>query len=294
MSHEDLAVRDNTDISVFPHVGAIGKLLLESGHLTKEQSDKVVKFQLEKNVRFGEAAIELGYIKEEDIQFALSQQFSYTCLARNDLRISQDLVAAFSPFSAFTEQLRTLRSELMQRWVRLGNKSLTVVSYEEVKGNALLATNLAVVFAQLGARTLLVDSDLRSGTVHQFFKQENRLGLSDLLAERVDLSCINRVAALPGLSILSRGTEAPNPQELLSRASFKLLIDELEQRFDIVLFNSPALSLCADAQIVAAIARGAILIAYQNQSSIKGLANAQELLRNAGTTLLGCVMSEAG
>ena len=273
-------------------VGTIGKLLLDSGRLTAEQAEKVAKRQQEKRIRFGEAAIELGYIKPEDIQYALSRQFSYAYLQPGDGLVSDAIVAAYYPFSAYVEKLRSLRSELNQRWFRQEQKSLLLVSDEDGNGCTELAANLAVVFAQLGQRTLLIDADLREGRQHLLFKIANKQGLSDLLADRADVSCIHHIHRLPGLSVLTSGTEAPNPQELLSRPQFKLLLEELELQFDVIIIDSPALAECVDAQVIAASTKGALLVAHKDLTSVSGLNNAKALLINADAQVLGCVLNE--
>ena len=274
------------------NVGTIGKLLLESGRLTAEQAEKVAKRQQEKRIRFGEAAVELGYIKPEDIQYALSRQFSYAYLQPGDGLVSDQVVAAYHPFSAYVEKLRTLRSELNQRWFRQGKKTLLLASDEAGSGCTELAANLAVVFAQLGERTLLIDADLRDSSQHLLFKIANKQGLTDLLADRADLGCIHRINRLPGLSVLTSGTEAPNPQELLARPQFKLLLDELEQQYDVIIIDSPALESCVDAQVMAAPIGGVVLVANRNESQAKGLQAAIAQIHNADAQVLGCVLNE--
>ena len=273
-------------------VGTIGKLLLDSGRLTAEQAEKVAKRQQEKRIRFGEAAVELGFIKPEDIQYALSRQFSYAYLQPGDGLVSDEIVAAYHPFSAYVEKLRTLRSELNQRWFKQGHKSLLLACDKEGSGCTELAANLAVVFAQLGEKTLLIDGDLRESSQHLLFKVANKQGLADLLADRADLGCIHKVHRLPGLSVLTAGTEAPNPQELLARPQFKLLLAELELHYDVIIIDSPALGTCVDAQVMAASIGGAVLIANRNESRAKGLQAAMAQIHNADAQVLGCVLNE--
>ena len=273
-------------------VGTIGKLLLDSVRLTAEQAEKVVKRQQEKRIRFGEAAVELGYIKPEDIQYALSRQFSYAYLQPGDGLVSDEIVAAYHPFSAYVEKLRTLRSELNQRWFKQGHKTLLLASDEQGSGCTELAANLAVVFAQLGERTLLIDADLRDSSQHLLFKIANKQGLTDLLADRADLGCIHKIHRLPGLSVLTAGTEAPNPQELLARPQFKLLLDELEQQYDVIIMDSPALEACVDAQVMAASIKGAVLVANRSNSRLNGLKAAVRQITNADASVIGCILNE--
>lgn len=290
MSYQDVTQQDVIEAPT--QVGKIGRVLLESGRLTEQQAEKVLLRQQERKIRFGEAAIELGYITEADIQFALARQFSYAYLQPGDGLVSEQVVAAYHPYTPYVERLRSLRSQLNQSWIQKGRKSLVLVSDEAGSGCTELAANLAVVFAQLGERTLLVDADLRDSQQHLLFKLTNRQGLTDILADRADIGCINKINRLPGLSVLTSGTPAPNPQELLARPQFKLLLDELEQRYDVIVIDSPALEGCVDAQVIAAPVQGVVLVANQHETKAQALQDAVSLIRNTGAQVLGCVLNQ--
>jgi len=199
---------------------SIGAILIDTGRLTPESAERILKLQKEQGLRFGDAAIQLGLLTETDIQRALSRQYDYPYLMPGDDRVSEEVVAAFKPFSPIVEQLRALRSQLMLRWIdaEAGHKTLAVVSAGRGEGRSFTAANLAVVFSQLGERTLLIDADLRNPRQHQLFNLENRIGLSSVLAGRAELpETIVRIPGLIDLSVLPAGATPPNPQELLSR-----------------------------------------------------------------------------
>ncbi len=176
---------------------SIGAILLDSGQLTPADAERILRVQKEHNLRFGEAAIRLGLLTEADIQYALSRQFSYKYLRTtgDSKPISEEVVAAYKPFSQPVEQLRSIRSQLMLRWYDKAEhrQILTIVGAERGEGRSYLAANLAVVFSQLGERTLLIDANLRTPRQHQLFKLENRLGLSTLLAGRARDEAIIRI-----------------------------------------------------------------------------------------------------
>jgi len=159
---------------------AMGAILVDAGRLTPEDAEIILRNQRDEGLRFGDAALRLGLLSEEDIQFALSRQFDYPYLAPGDLSVSKELVAAFSPFTPLVEQLRALRSQLMLRWFdgEPGSSSarriLPILSPGHGEGRSFIAANLAVVFSQLGERTLLIDADLRSPHQADIFHLENR------------------------------------------------------------------------------------------------------------------------
>ena len=98
---------------------SLGAILIDGGQLNTEDAERILQYQKEHNLRFGEAAMRLGLISEADIQYALSRQFAYAYLRTKPGEprpLSEDLVAAYQPFSPRVEQLRAIRSQLMLRW----------------------------------------------------------------------------------------------------------------------------------------------------------------------------------
>lgn len=188
-------------------------------------------------MRFGDAAIKLGFLTPTDVEFALSRQFSYPYPLHGDNGISEDLVAAHAPFTPQVEALRAVRTQLMLRWFDSdsAHKTLAIVSAEHDEGRSFIAANLAVAFSQLGEHTLLVDADLRDPCQHRLFGLDNRAGLSAVLSGRGGPEAIQRVSALIDLSVLPAGAVPPNPAELLSRPPFEQLLAHLTTNFDIII-----------------------------------------------------------
>jgi hypothetical protein len=160
---------------------SIGSILIDSGRLAPDDIEKVLEFQKEAGLRFGEAGIKLGLLTEQDILFALSLQFDYPFLSGPTRPVSEDVVVAYRPFGHEGERLRSLRSQLQLRWFNDSGKqtSLAVVGPHRGEGRSHLAANLAVSFAQAGERTLLIDADLHNASQHRYFKLENGAGLSN-------------------------------------------------------------------------------------------------------------------
>ena len=168
---------------------SLGGILIDSGLLKPEDAERVLLLQKEQNMRFGDAAVRLGLLTEADVQYALSRQFAYAYLRKtpgNKKPVSDELVAAYEPFSPRVEQLRAIRSQLMLRWFDKADQrqALTIVGAERGEGRSHLAANLAVVFSQLGERTLLIDADMRHPRQHELFYLENKIGFSTVLSGR--------------------------------------------------------------------------------------------------------------
>ena len=269
----------------------IGGVLLDSGKITAADAERILRLQKEKGLRFGDAGKALNLITDDDIQETLSQQFNFPFLVNTESGLSEELIAAYRPFSPQVEVLRAIRSQLMLRWFTDQRKCLAIVSAANQEGRSYLAANLAIVFSQLGERTLLIDADLRQPRQQQLFNIDKKQGLSDLLADRTDLSAITRVNAFKNLSILTAGTIPPNPQELISRG----LENHLEQfatNFDVILIDTPPSSQGADAQLLAAKAMGALLLARQDKTRLTAFESLKNLLESSGVACVGSVIGE--
>jgi len=284
-------------LNVLDSPAFIGDILVDTGRLSRDDLNRILIRQRREQIPFGEAAITLQVLTKDDIDFALSKQFDYAYLGAADASVSPLLVAAYKPFSRIGENLRAVRSQLMLRWFDSSprHKVLAVVSPGAGEGRSFIAANLAIVFAQLGERTLLIDGDLRAkpdAGQQALFKLGRCSGLSGILAGRASLETAQLVHGLPGLAVLSAGAVPPNPQELLGRAAFGQLLLAASEQFDVVLIDTPNGAHYADAEIIAARAGAAIMIARINRSLLPQQAALAHRLQDAGVHLVGTVLND--
>ena len=273
---------------------SMGSILVDSGRLSSGNVERIMTLQRENGVRFGEAGRALGLLTEDDVRFALAVQFNYSYIPSGS-SLSHELVAAYQPDSPAVEELRMLRSQLMLRWFNNSaeRKGLAVVSAGSGDGRSYIAANLAIVFSQLGERTLLIDADMRVPRQHRLFSLGKRAGLSDILVGRAGSEAVVSIDALPNLSVLSAGATPPNPQELLGRQSFSKLLLAFGEDFDVIIVDTPPASACADAHTVAVRTGAALIVARQGKSSMARLAQFTHSLREFGVTLVGSVLNDA-
>jgi len=191
--------------------------------------------------------------------------------------------------------LRALRSQLMLRWFDGGpeRKALAIVSPGKGDGRSFLAANLAIVFSQLGERTVLVDADLRNPRQHALFKLAGSTGLAGLLSGRGGPEVVVRIPTLLGLSVLPAGAEPPNPQELLGRPAFSELLEGLAKNFDTIILDTPATGSFADAHTVAARAGAALVVARKNLTPAADLLSLMRGLQQSGVELVGSTLNDA-
>jgi len=273
---------------------SIGAILIDAGRLKAESAEAILRLQREKGMRFGDAAIQLGLLTQEDIDYAISRQFDYPYLLRGQSGVSENLVAAYAPFTPQVEALRALRSQLMLRWFDAdgSRKALAIVSAERGEGRSFIAANLAIVFSQLGEHTLLVDADLRNPCQHKLFGLDNRAGLAAMLTGRGGPETIQRIPALRDLSVLPAGVRPPNPSELLARPEFSQLVKkEWAREFDILIIDTPPAD-TADAQTIAACAGGAMIVVRKNASRIGRVRSLAENAAQTGATIVGTVLND--
>ncbi len=278
--------------SNFGGKGNIGLLLLQLGKISVEDAEKILRTQSELGLRFGDAAVKLGLVTEADISQALAMQFDYPYLQPGQGDFSPELVAAYQPFTQQVEALRALRSQLMLRWFSEGYKSLAIVSANPGEGASLLAANLAIVFSQLGQRTLLVDANLRDPHQKQYFNLKENRGFSDILAARAGMEVITKVESFVDLSVLGAGTVPPNPQELLSRDTFTQFMNQALTQYDVILVDVTPANVTSDAQPAVARCGGALLVSRMNSTRLDDLAEARDQITVTGARVVGAVIND--
>jgi len=272
----------------------IGTILRNANKLAGNDIEQVLNLQNSSGLRFGEAALRLGLVTAGDLRNALAQQYDLPQLAAEREPISGELVVAAEPLSRSAEQIRALRTQLLIRWSGEGPacRMLAIVSPGRHDGRSYLAANLAVAFAQLGRRTLLIDSDLRRPRQQQIFGIADKVGLSSVLSGRAGREAAVPLPEFGPLAVLPAGAPPPNPVELLSRDAFQRLLFELGQVFEVILFDTPPARVWADAQSVAFRAGSVLMLARRNHTRLADTTRLTRQLADAGAHTVGTVCNE--
>lgn len=276
------------------HDRSIGDIIRELRNLSTEQVEEVLAYQRQNGVRFGEAAIALRLASSEDVLYALSKQFHYPYAPEEQRKLNPELVALNQPFSYQSESFRGIRSQMMMRLFADEHvrHSVAITSPDSGDGKTFFAANLAVMFAQLGGRTLLVDADMRSPRQHEVFNISNTVGLSGILAGRAEAHVIQQVPAVPSLFVITVGATPPNPLELVERPAFGLLMRELTAKFDHVIVDTPAAVFGSDAAVIAARCGAALVVARKNASRLGALQDLVGSLGSAGSKVAGVIVND--
>ncbi len=199
---------------------------------------------------------------------------------------------ARNPRSPVAEAFRSLRTNLEYSSVDEPIKTVMFTSSSEQEGKSTIASNLATVQAQSGKNVVIVDADMRQPKIHIQFSKPNRIGLSDVVTGKLTIDdVVKPYEKVDGLSIITCGTIPPNPAELLGSARMTKLIQELEAKFDFVVFDAPPM-IVSDPQILSTKVDGVIIVVIPGQTRALAVVRPVEELRRIGSRVLGVVANK--
>lgn len=274
----------------------IGALLDAKVALGAERVQQILEFARDKGVRFGEAAVAMGMVTQDQVLHALSEQFGYAYSSEERRQLMPELVGLNQPFSMQAEAFREIRSQILSRLYTAPagqpRPALAVVSPSSGDGKTFFSANIAVSLAQVGGRTLLIDADLRGPRLHEVFRLDNKTGLSSVLAGHVSADVIQAVPDVANLFVMPVGIAPPNPLELIERPAFAALIRELTNKFDHVIVDTPAMMYGVDAQVVAARCGAALVVARRDQSRVVALQRLVAVLSQGTARVAGVILNE--
>ncbi len=171
-------------------------------------------------------------------------------------------------------------------------KTILITSARKGEGKSTTLVNLGCAMASAGKRIVIVDTDLRNPTLQRILGTKHRHGLTSVLAGEIPLAGAVVPTSHPGLSLLPAGPIPPNPAELLHSEAMKDVIAELQQRADLILFDSPPALLVADAMLLAGELDAAIITAEAGGVSRKAVQQVKESLAVTKTRILGVILNK--
>jgi len=207
------------------------------------------------------------------------------------MRIESRLITHFAPKSPISEAYRTLRTNIQYANADRSIKSVLVTSSGMGEGKSTSVANLAITFAQMGSKTLLVDTDLRRPVLHGIFEQSRNEGLTNVLVGRLSMEEAIKPTKIDHLSLLTSGTLPPNPSELLASKMMEKFIESAVSKFDMVLFDTPPVIAVTDAAVLAPNVDGTILIIRSGATNRDALIRSRMLLDNVKATVLGILVN---
>lgn len=204
------------------------------------------------------------------------------------------LVLNTDPAGSAAESIRALRTDLMAQHFQAGRRALTICGASAGVGCSFVASNLALALAQIGMRTLLVDSNLRNPTLDSVFGVTGRtLGLADCLAaEGAEFGSYVQAEVQPNLSIIYAGGVPVNPQELLAGRRFHDLLEFCLREFEATLLDAPPANICADARRVSSVTGYTLIVARRDLTYVDDVRALATQLAADRAIVVGCVLNE--
>lgn len=265
----------------------IGDFFVQSGRLSAADVERIVRTQQERHLRFGDAAMALGLLKEHEVWQALSRQYKYPTAPLDGSLKAYAVVGA--PYSREAEAVRQLRTQIILNLDMRHTQSLAVVGSSGGEGKTYMAESLAFAFAQNGQRTLFINANLRQKQKSGLLDGGRQQGLSSVLSGRHSFAQCVAASAFAGLSLLDAGPLPPNPAELLLAPALARVLAEARDQFDIVIVDTPAANRFPDVQLIAQQVSACILVARQHRTSLADLQKTRRLVQVAGGRLLGSI-----
>lgn len=207
------------------------------------------------------------------------------------LTSKRPIITHENPKSPIAESYRTLRTNIQFSSIDEEVRTIMVTSAGPGEGKTTTITNLAVAYSQADQRVVLVDADLRKPTMHQSFELSNRAGLSSLLSGQAELEEVLRSTNIPNLNVITSGPIPPNPSEMVSSKRMTSLLEDLKERFDIVLVDTPPALAVTDAQLVATKCDGVVLVVDSGKVKKDIALKAKENLEYVRAKILGVVLN---
>lgn len=206
------------------------------------------------------------------------------------------LLAVSAPNDPSIEALRSFRTGLQFATIDSPNKRVLITGPVPEIGKSFVSANFAAIMAQAGKRVLLIDGDMRKGTLSRYFIQEERgdakhPGLSDVVAGTVAFDKALIKTELEGLHVLVSGSVPPNPSELLLHPNFIALLEKADVEYDYVIIDSPPVLLVSDASVMGQHCSATFIVARYGASNVRQVSDSQKRLAQAGVRVNGLIFN---
>ena len=197
------------------------------------------------------------------------------------------------PTSAESEMFRTLRTNIKFSRPEGAVSTILLTSSGPEEGKSTISSNLGITFASGMKRTLIVDADFRKPKLHRVFGLRNGPGLVEALVGEAGIDEVLQPTRVKNLTVIPRGSNPPNPAELLDSDKMREILRHLRDRFDVVIVDSPPVGSVSDALILAAQVDGTVLVVEAGKFEAGLILRAKEQIEKAHGRILGVVINKS-
>ena len=202
--------------------------------------------------------------------------------------VSNETLSDKSKF-AIVEAYKSARSNIMFSLSAEDQKVFAVTSYSKGDGKSTVSSNLAISFSKMERKVLLLDCDLRRPNLHNIFKLENTIGLSNVIGKMAEFDDVVHRNVRPCLDVLTSGTIPPNPSELLYSPRFRKLVEHLYEEYDYIIFDTPPIGVVADALLLKDLIAGFVIVLRERSTTHGDVQNLLESVKLADSKILGFI-----
>ena len=206
------------------------------------------------------------------------------------MRVGEELITLNDPDAPASEAYRTLRTNILMRNFDHEMKVINVVSTTAQEGKSTCVLNLAVVYAQLEKKVLVVDLDLRLPTVHKKLKLRNKKGITDIIGHQAKFE---EVVLQPyaNVDVVTAGTKIPFASEFIQSQALREFIEKKREEYDLILLDCPPVGMVTDGVVAAQYCDGTILVCASNKNDRKELLRVKDQLEQTQVNVIGIVMT---
>ncbi len=212
-----------------------------------------------------------------------------------------DLIINLNPKSAFSESIRTIRTSLTFSGIGKKYKTILITSPEPHNGKSFITANLAVAYAQEGKKVLIIDADLRNGRQNQIFEIMNTIngGYTNLILnydeedeKKMVLSDYIKETKINKVWLLPNGPIPPNPVELLSSDNNKRVLEDLKNKFDIILIDCPPTLGLSDTMILAKYSDLNLVVVGYKETKMESLRTVAKIFEQSNEKINGVIINK--
>ena len=195
------------------------------------------------------------------------------------------------PFG-YVEAYKSLRTNLDFMAGSMDVHTLVITSTVPEESKSNVAVNLAMTMAESGKKVALVDCDLRKPVLHRYLKAGHYVkGVSNVLSNQCTLDEALQELKEMNMTFLPAGTPPPNPSEMLSQPQMQAMVNTLREKFDVVIFDAPPVSVVTDAAVIGRYVDGAVFVVRSDYAPADAVRGAVKKLQDAGVRVLGSVLT---
>ncbi|MBL7573826.1 polysaccharide biosynthesis tyrosine autokinase [Staphylococcus saccharolyticus] len=213
-------------------------------------------------------------------------------MAKKRKKLENPLFVNDKPKSIISEKFRGIRSNIMFSRANDEITSIIVTSEKPAAGKSVVSANIATTYAQAGYKTLIIDGDMRKPTQNYLFEEANYDGLSNLIIGKSDYDNAIRTTRVNNLDLLTSGPIPPNPSELIDSERFYEIYNELVQRYDFVLIDTPPVNTVTDAQVFIQYVGDTIIVIDSEDNNKNEVKRAKSLIDKASGKVIGAVLNK--